>query len=407
VDRMNSAVARASIEHASPGHASLKHASPSQSSQGATHPFYQSIPSTTLPSGTDHAKLCEAQMRHGSKSFYAASRLLPKRVRADATALYAFCRVADDAIDLAPNASAQAAALAHLHERLDHIYRAAPLAYAEDIMLAPVVLQHEIPRALLEALLEGFAWDAQVKRYETLDDLHEYCARVAGTVGVMMALLMGVRETRALNYAAELGSAMQLTNIARDVGEDARAGRLYLPMHWMREAGIDVNAWLQEPNVNTAICDTTERLLKVSDRLYRHAKQGISQLPSDCQFAITSAAEVYAQIGVQVRQNKLDSINHRAIVSTRRKLALIARSALQSKVGRLLQFGRVAANSNTDVDDANKFLVDAVKNAPSLAGVSGYVRSVLPKERSFYGRTVWLFELSERLHERERELRES
>jgi 15-cis-phytoene synthase len=397
VDRMNSAVARASVDHASTNH--LK--------QNSTHPFYQSASSTTLPSGTDHAKLCEAQMRHGSKSFYAASRLLPKRVRADATALYAFCRVADDAIDLAPNASAQAAALAHLHERLDHIYRAAPLAYAEDIMLAPVVLQHEIPRALLEALLEGFAWDAQVKRYETLDDLHEYCARVAGTVGVMMALLMGVRETKALNYAAELGTAMQLTNIARDVGEDARAGRLYLPKQWLREAGIDVTAWMQKPTVNTSICDTTERLLKVSDRLYHHAKQGIGKLPGDCQFAITSAAEVYAQIGVQVRQNKLDSINHRAIVSTRRKLALIARSALQSKFARLLAFGRVAANCNTDVEDANKFLVDAVKNAPSLAGVGGYIRSVLPKERSFYGRTVWLFELSERLQERDRELRES
>jgi 15-cis-phytoene synthase len=380
VDRMNSAVARAAQE--------------------------QTV-SKTLPSGTDHAKLCEAQMRHGSKSFYAASRLLPKRVRADATALYAFCRVADDAIDLAPNASAQAAALAHLHERLDHIYRAAPLAYAEDIMLAPVVLQHEIPRALLEALLEGFAWDAQVKRYETLDDLHEYCARVAGTVGVMMALLMGVREAKALNYAAELGSAMQLTNIARDVGEDARAGRLYLPMHWMREAGIDVQEWMQDPCVTTAICDTTERLLKVSDRLYLHAKQGIAQLPSDCQFAITSAAQVYAQIGAQVRQNKLDSVNHRAIVSTRRKLALIAQSAVQTKFGRWLQFGRVGANVNTDVEDANQFLLEAVKNAPSLLGVGGYVRSVLPKERSFYGRTVWLFELSERLQERDRELRES
>jgi 15-cis-phytoene synthase len=394
---MNSAVARAPVEYTSPN----------LSSPNTPHPFHQSGPSTTLPSGTDHAKLCEAQMRHGSKSFYAASRLLPKRVRADATALYAFCRVADDAIDLAPNASAQAAALAHLHERLDHIYRAAPLAYAEDIMLAPVVLQHEIPRALLEALLEGFAWDAQVKRYETLDDLHEYCARVAGTVGVMMALLMGVRETKALNYAAELGSAMQLTNIARDVGEDARAGRLYLPMQWLREAGIDVNPWLQEPTLNTAICDTTERLLKVSDRVYLHAKQGISQLPSDCQFAITSAAEVYAQIGVQVRQNKLDSINQRAMVSKRRKIALIARSALQSKFGRFLQLGCAAANCNTDVEDANQFLVEAVKNAPSLAGINGYIRSVLPKERSFYGRTVWLFELSERLQERDRALRET
>ncbi len=360
----------------------------------------------TLPSGTDHAKLCEAQMRHGSKSFYAASRLLPQRVRADATALYAFCRVADDAIDLAPDASAQAAALTHLHQRLDHIYRAAPLAYAEDIMLAPVVLQHEIPRALLEALLEGFAWDARVKRYQTLDDLHEYCARVAGTVGVMMALLMGVRETKALNYAAELGSAMQLTNIARDVGEDARAGRLYMPMQWMNEAGINVDQWMLDPTVGSAICDTTERLLKVADRLYRHAKQGISELPSDCRFAITSAAQVYAEIGAQVRKNKLDSINHRAMVNKRTKIALIARSAVEAKMNQWLRFARVSANSNTDVEHANQFLIDAVKNAPTMAAVGGYVRSVLPKERSFYGRTVWLFELSQKLHERDQMQRE-
>ena len=106
-----------------------------------------------------------------------------------------------------------------------------------------------IPRALLDALLEGFVWDAQGRRYETLEELHDYAARVAGTVGAMMALLMGARGPARWPAPATSGVAMQLTNIARDVGEDARDGRLYLPRAWLREAGIDADAWLRAPRL--------------------------------------------------------------------------------------------------------------------------------------------------------------
>ena len=103
------------------------------------------------------------------------------------------------------------------------------------------------PAALPEALLEGLAWDAEGRSYETLDDLFDYAARVAGTVGVMMTLIMGVRSPEALARACDLGVAMQLTNIARDVGEDARMGRIYLPRQWLREAGVDAEAFLADP----------------------------------------------------------------------------------------------------------------------------------------------------------------
>ena len=177
---------------------------------------------------------CQALMRGGSKTFFAASRLLPSRVRGPAIALYAFCRVADDAIDLS---SDRVLALTALNERLRRIYAGEPMAFAPDRALATVVRDFDMPLALVSALLEGFEWDAEGRRYETIEDLQAYAARVAGSVGAMMAVVMRTRSEQALARACDLGVAMQLTNIARDVGEDARSGRLYLPLQWLREAG--------------------------------------------------------------------------------------------------------------------------------------------------------------------------
>jgi phytoene synthase len=271
-------------------------------------------------------------MRGGSKSFFAASRVLPQRVRGPATALYAFCRLADDMIDGQGDASADtqahdpAAALAALHQRLQLIYAGSPLAMDADQALAAVVTRFGIPQPLLAALLEGFAWDAEGRTYETLEAVHAYAARVAGTVGTMMALIMGASTSQALARACELGVAMQLTNIARDVGEDARNGRLYLPRQWLREAGIDPEAWLRAPGFDGAIASVVKRLLNEADRLYRRAERGIAELPRDCRPAIQSARLVYAEIGREIERRGCDSLSHRAVVSKQRKLALMALS---------------------------------------------------------------------------------
>ena len=179
---------------------------------------------------------CRATLRGGSRTFFAAALALPRSVRKPASGLYAFCRMADDAID--QGADRPAAALADLHRRLDAIYEGSPYPVAADRAFADCVEKHAIPKAFPLALLEGFEWDAAGRRYETLAELRAYGVRVAGTVGAMMALVMNVRNRRLIAHACELGVAMQLTNIARDVGEDARCGRLYLPMQWMRAAGI-------------------------------------------------------------------------------------------------------------------------------------------------------------------------
>ncbi|GAB4039707.1 MAG: phytoene/squalene synthase family protein [Rubrivivax sp.] len=324
----------------------------------------------------DHAA-CRALMRGGSKSFFAASLLLPARVRAPATALYAFCRRADDAIDLGGN---PLAAMHWLQQRLDGIYAGHPQDIECDRALAAVVPRYGIPRELLDALLEGFLWDAQGRRYETLTELEDYAARVAGTVGAMMALVMDTSDPQALARACELGVAMQLTNIARDVGEDARNGRLYLPCQWLREAGLDPDAWLADPRFDARLAQVIESLLAAADALYLRAEHGIAALPRDCRPAIRAARLVYAEIGHQLRRDGLDSVARRTVVPRSRKLALMARASTAAW-GVPEDHGQQLAPL-----PAIRYLVQAAARPPVPK----------PARRSLDDRIGWVIELCER-----------
>ncbi len=275
-------------------------------------------PSPDVASDLAH---CRQLLREGSRSFGAAAKLLPAGVRDAATALYAFCRVADDAIDLGDD---RPAALAMLRERLDRVYAGTPADAPCDRAFARLVAGSGLPRELPQALLEGFEWDAEGRQYEDLGALHDYAARVAGTVGAMMAWVMGVRDAGALARACDLGVGMQLTNIARDVGEDARAGRLYLPRAWMRDAGIDPDAWLARPVFDAAIASVIGRVLNAAERAYARADAGIAALPKRCRPAIGAARVLYAEIGREVERRGLDSVSQRAVVPGRRKLAVLA-----------------------------------------------------------------------------------
>jgi phytoene synthase len=268
---------------------------------------------------------CADLLRGGSLSFHAASRLLPGDVRRGATALYAFCRVADDAIDTAPP-DQRRAALADLHNRLDSIYAGAPHPHAADRVFAQLIAQTPIPKSLPLALLEGFAWDAEGRRYASIETLHDYGARVAGTVGAMMAIIMGARAADVVARACELGLAMQLTNIARDVGEDARAGRLYLPLDWLAEEGVDPDAFLANPIYSSGVRAVVARLLDEADRLYAQASFGIAHLPPSCRPAIHAARLLYAAIGHKAGGPAFNPVSHRAVVPTAQKLRLVARA---------------------------------------------------------------------------------
>ena len=270
---------------------------------------------------------CREMIRTGSLSFHAASRLLPGSVRDPALALYAFCRVADDEVDEGHD---KARAVLSLRDRLDLVYLGRPRNAAADRAFAAVVEAFEMPRILPDALLEGLAWDAVGRRYDTLSGVLEYSARVAAAVGAMMCVLMRVRDADALARACDLGLAMQLTNISRDVGEDARAGRLFLPRDWLVEEGVDIEAFIADPSPLPGVRRTTMRLLREAQKLYSRAEAGVPALPLACRPGIYAARHIYDGIGAGVCRAGYDSVTMRARTTGRQKLGWLMLSGLRS-----------------------------------------------------------------------------
>ena len=324
---------------------------------------------------------CVAMMEGGSKTFFAASRLLPPRVRTAAIALYAFCRVADDLVD---EARAGDEPLNVLQARLDAIYVGTPHDHVEDHALSLVVQQYKLPRHLLDALIEGFAWDANGRVYNSIEELHAYGARVAGSVGAMMSWIMGAQSPDTLARACELGVAMQLTNIARDVGQDANMGRMYLPRDWLAQAGIPADTWLAKPSFTPAIAEVVTRLLNEADRLYKQAQCGIAALPPDCRAAICAASMIYAEIGHQLRREGLDSVRKRTVVSTTRKLMLLASAWTQ------VHWIRVSDHTPAPLA-AIVGLVQGCQSATQQTGSPAYFPN-----RAMPQRVAWMLDLFER-----------
>jgi phytoene synthase len=337
------------------------------------------------------AAACRSLLRGGSRSFYMASLVLPRQVRLPATGLYAFCRMADDAIDYGNN---HALALRDLRERLDRIYAGNPFDIAADRAFADSVSRYAIPQSFPAALLEGFEWDAANRRYDNLPALRGYAVRVAGTVGAMMAMIMNVRDRALIARACDLGVAMQLTNIARDVGEDARLGRLYLPLDWLREAGIDPDGWLARPVFSRDLSRVIDRLLGAADALYRRADLGIARLPAGCRPGMYAARLLYAEIGNELARHGLDSVSRRAVVPWPRKARILGASVLAA--------ARQAPPLPEEALEEAEFLLDSL--APVTA-VPAAVRA--PRVRVSWprveDRVIWLIDLFERLERRERE----
>lgn len=322
----------------------------------------------SLPEWADAADwaCARAAIRQGSKSFYAASLLLPGWLRNPTYAVYAFCRVSDDLVD-----GGSGAALARLHARLDAAYAGRPFDDPIDRCFAETVHRYSLPKALPAALLEGLAWDEAGRSYETLSEVYAYAARVAGSVGAMMCVLMGVRAPQTLARACDLGVAMQLTNIARDVGEDARIGRLYLPRQWLREQQIDPQEFLAEPRMSPGLAQLVTRLLVTADALYRRAEHGIADLPFGCRPAIAAARHLYAAIGSDLARHGYDSIQRRAHTTLAHKLKLMTK-AIASRPRRIAPAQTVMPLEET------QFLLAAVEAAPPpQEPVHGLTRSVL------------------------------
>lgn len=322
-------------------------------------------------------RTCEDLMKEGSKSFFSAARILPSKIRDSAIALYAFCRLLDDMVD-DPNAPDDV--IKQIEYRLDRIYEQNPVDIPADRALALVVERFLIPRELLEALVEGFRWDRSGRQYDTIEELCDYSARVASTVGAMMTLIMGVRDRAILERACELGLAMQLTNIARDVGEDAKNHRLYLPRQWLKEEGINPDQWLEQPQFSPALSRVVKRLIAYADDLYGRSSFGFSGLPRNCRSAIAAASFIYSEISRQIERQGLDSISRRAVVSKKRKLLLLIK-AIRTSI-----FTAKPDQSFSQIASI-QFLVDAVSPEEPYAHYAGSVEE----------RLIWVVGLLEKV----------
>lgn len=277
-------------------------------------------------------KFSRERIEKGSKSFAAAARLFNRDTRGHAYMLYAWCRHCDDVIDgqelgFAAERAANGSPAERLAELREKTLRAVRGDWDELVFGAVhrVVNECEIPELYLLDHLEGFAMDVEGRRYRTIEDTLSYCYHVAGAVGVMMAMVMGARDSATFDRASDLGIAFQLTNITRDVMDDAAVGRVYLPEEWMIEAGMPTEA-ITDPAYREHVYAISQRLLGVADRFYVSARHGIASLPFRAAWAISVARFVYRDIGRLVRTRGPRAWDRRARVNTTRKLYGVARS---------------------------------------------------------------------------------
>ncbi|CAN5602753.1 phytoene/squalene synthase family protein [soil metagenome] len=272
----------------------------------------------------------EAQSRDaiqkGSKSFAAAAALFDAQTRADAEMLYAWCRHCDDVIDgqtlghgMSPVADGPA--------RLEALYAQTRAAMAGATPTDPVfaafqtvALRRGIPERYALDMIDGFAMDVSGRRYATLDELLDYCWGVAGVVGTMMALVMGVKpdDLPTLRRAQDLGLGFQLTNIARDIVEDARNDRVYVPGDWLAELGVSKDA-VADPAHRAAVAVLARRLVEAAEPYYTSARWGLRDLPVRSAWAIAAARGVYRQIGLDVVKAGDRAWDERVVVSGRMK----------------------------------------------------------------------------------------
>ncbi|WP_067705014.1 15-cis-phytoene synthase CrtB [Erwinia sp. ErVv1] len=309
-------------------------------------------------------------MAVGSKSFASASKLFDAKTRRSALMLYAWCRHCDDVIDGqelgfsrdgaeysplsafsnplsdSPDAGAgYVTADSSPEQRLERLkvlthqaLSGAPVSEPAFAAFQEVALASAIPERLAFDHLEGYAMDVRGEAYYTLDDTLRYCYHVAGVVGLMMAQVMGVRDPAVLDRACDLGLAFQLTNIARDIVEDAHGGRCYLPTRWLAEEGMD-RANYASPVNRAALARVSRRLVDAAEPYYQSARAGLTGLPLRSAWAIATARGVYREIGVKVSNAGEQAWDRRQGTSKGEKLGLLLSGAGLALTSRLAKPG--------------------------------------------------------------------
>jgi len=269
--------------------------------------------------GSDGFARAEAITNKHAKTFYFASRFLPRDKRHAAYAIYALCRRADDTVDRNPHGPDERA-LRAIERSINCVYGAGEVTDAVLIAFKQTVDRYHIPRDCFESLLEGMEMDLWKQRYENFEELYDYCYRVAGVVGLIMLRIFGCRGSEAERHAVELGVAMQLTNIIRDVHEDFNRGRIYLPGDEMEQYRVSENH-LAAGTLDEPFKALLRFQISRARNYYDSAARGIGLVDNfRCRLVVSMMKELYAGILAAVEMNNYDVFNRRAHVSASGKV---------------------------------------------------------------------------------------
>ena len=251
----------------------------------------------------------EEIIRSGSKSFSFASLFFSQEERLAAAKIYSWCRHCDD---LADEGHSTVSVCDEIRSQTMAAWRSeaveAPYSYLQE-----VVHTYNIPSKYALDLITGMENDLRGKRYRSLTDLRHYCYYVAGTVGLIMSHVMGVFRESALDKAVELGTAMQLTNICRDVKEDYEIGRIYLPLEYLEQEGVDISD-MMNLEYRDRLFKVVRRLIQQSEASYKKGQEGIIDLPIRAAFVITLAYKIYREINREILRRGVKSLDTRTIV---------------------------------------------------------------------------------------------
>ena len=265
-----------------------------------------------------------------AKTFYLASLFLPKEKKDASYAVYAICRLSDEAVD--------EITFSNQKENLQKLELNISLAYTEKQIDQPLLLAfrktihtYKTPKKHFDELLKGMYMDLEIKHYPDFAALYEYCYKVAGVIGLIMLKIFGYKNSAAEDYAIKLGVAMQLTNILRDINEDFIRGRTYLPQDEMLKFNISEQQ-LSDSKIDDNFKDFLRLQINRSRQLYNQSFEGIKLIDNSiCRFVVLCMKEVYSGILDEIEKNNYDVFTKRAHVNKLKKLKIIFKILTQKK----------------------------------------------------------------------------
>ena len=276
---------------------------------------------------------CQQKTSQSGSSFYYSFIILPKKQRQAITALYAFCREVDDVVDNIAEPAIAQAKLDWWREELIRLYQGQP-QHPVAQALSHVIKEIDLPKEQLEEIIDGMAMDLEKNRYASVKELSLYCYRVASVVGLLAAQIFGYRDHQTQKYARDLGMAFQLTNIIRDVREDAERNRIYLPQNMMEEFHVsetDILQLQQTPELSKLLAELTSQAKHYYQKAFTH-------LPSEDRYAQRAGlmmSAIYQSILAEVEQDGFQVMQHRISLPPTRKLWIAIKVLLKEKLRHL------------------------------------------------------------------------